>query len=44
MHCLSIPQKRIRVPPQTERKHIIIDNDSPEAIAELAEHLKKALN
>ncbi|EPS4821577.1 hypothetical protein ACVFMA_001249, partial [Escherichia coli] len=25
-------------------KHIIIDNDSPEAIAELAEHLKKALN
>ncbi|EPT6024234.1 hypothetical protein ACVQXT_004737, partial [Escherichia coli] len=23
---------------------IIIDNDSPEAIAELAEHLKKALN
>ena len=34
----------IRVPPQTERKHIIIDNDSPEAIAELAEHLKKALN
>jgi hypothetical protein len=34
----------IRVPPQTERKHIILDNDSPEAIAELAEHLKKALN
>ena len=34
----------IRVPPHTERKHIIIDNDSPEAIAELAEHLKKALN
>lgn len=31
----------IRVPPQTERKHIILDNDSPEAIAELAEHLKK---
>ncbi len=30
--------------PQTERKHIILDNDSPEAIAELAEHLKKALN
>ncbi|WP_252396902.1 hypothetical protein, partial [Escherichia coli] len=24
--------------------HIILDNDSPEAIAELAEHLKKALN
>ena len=23
----------IRVPPQTERKHIILDNDSPEAIA-----------
>ena len=35
---------RINVPPQPERKHIIIDNDSPEAIAELAEHLKKALN
>ncbi|MCZ9277035.1 electron transfer flavoprotein [Escherichia albertii] len=34
----------IRVPPQTERKHIIFENDSPEAIAELAEHLKKALN
>lgn len=34
----------VRVPPQTERKHIILDNDSPEAIAELAEHLKKALN
>ena len=34
----------IRVPPQTERKHINLDNDSPEAIAELAEHLKKALN
>ncbi len=34
----------IRVPPQTERKHIILDNDSPEAIAELVEHLKKALN
>ena len=34
----------IRVPPQTERKHIILDNDSPEAIAELAEYLKKALN
>lgn len=33
----------IRVPPQTERKHIILDNDSPEAIAELVEHLKKAL-
>lgn len=31
----------IRVPPQTKRKHIILDNDSPEAIAELAEHLKK---
>ncbi|POT57565.1 electron transfer flavoprotein [Citrobacter amalonaticus] len=34
----------ITVPPQTERKHLILDNDSPEAIAELAEHLKKALN
>lgn len=34
----------INVPPQTARKHIILDNDSPEAIAELAEHLKKALN
>ena len=34
----------ISVPPQTARKHIILDNDSPEAIAELAEHLKKALN
>ena len=34
----------ITVPPQTARKHIILDNDSPEAIAELAEHLKKALN
>ncbi|WP_336221987.1 electron transfer flavoprotein [Citrobacter amalonaticus] len=34
----------ITVPPQTERKHIILDNDSPEAIAELAEHLKKVLN
>lgn len=31
----------ITVPPQTARKHIILDNDSPEAIAELAEHLKK---
>lgn len=35
---------RIHVPPQTERKHIIIEGDSPEAVAELAEHLKKALN
>lgn len=34
----------VRVPPQTERKHIILDNDSPEAIADLVEHLKKALN
>ncbi|EBS7634956.1 electron transfer flavoprotein [Salmonella enterica] len=34
----------ITVPPQTERKHIILDNDSPEAIAALAEHLKKSLN
>ncbi|MTH46906.1 electron transfer flavoprotein [Intestinirhabdus alba] len=34
----------IRVPPQQARQHIILDNDSPEAIAELAEHLKKALN
>ncbi|HFZ8996046.1 TPA: electron transfer flavoprotein [Citrobacter freundii] len=34
----------ITVPPQTERKHIILENDSPEAIAELADHLKKALN
>lgn len=25
-----------------ERKHIILDNDSPEAIAQLAEHVKKA--
>lgn len=35
---------QIRVPPQAERKHIIFENDSPETIAELAEHLKKALN
>lgn len=34
----------LTVPPQTERKHIILENDSAEAIAELAEHLKKALN
>ena len=34
----------ITVPPQKERKHIILDNDSPEAIAQLAEHVKKALN
>ncbi|MEO3988477.1 electron transfer flavoprotein [Pseudocitrobacter cyperus] len=34
----------ISVPPQAERRHIMLDNDSPEAIAELAEHLKKALN
>lgn len=34
----------LSVPPQTERKHIILENDSAEAIAELAEHLKKALN
>lgn len=34
----------IVVPPQAERKRIILENDSPEAIAELAEHLKKALN
>ncbi|QJT81437.1 electron transfer flavoprotein [Kosakonia sp. MUSA4] len=33
----------ITVPPATPRKHIILDNDSPEAIAELAEHLKRAL-
>lgn len=32
------------VPPQTERKHIILDNDSPEAITALADHLKKSLN
>ncbi len=30
----------ISVPPQTERKHIILDNDSPEAITALADHLK----
>ncbi|MBS1207469.1 MAG: electron transfer flavoprotein [Proteobacteria bacterium] len=34
----------ITVPPATTRKHIILDNDSPEAIAELAELVKKALN
>ncbi|NDO83659.1 electron transfer flavoprotein [Citrobacter sp. NCU1] len=34
----------ITVPPQTQRKHIILDNDSPDAIAELAEYLKNALN
>lgn len=34
----------IQVPPQAERKHIIIENDSSEAIAELAEHLRKVLN
>ncbi|EHN5325264.1 electron transfer flavoprotein [Salmonella enterica subsp. enterica serovar Newport] len=34
----------ISVPPQTERKHIILDNDSPEAITALADHLKKSLN
>lgn len=34
----------ISVPPQTERKHILLDNDSPEAIAALADHLKKFLN
>ncbi|UXY12754.1 electron transfer flavoprotein [Kosakonia sp. ML.JS2a] len=34
----------IIVPPATTRKHIILDNDSPEAIAALAEHVKKALN
>ena len=34
----------LTVPPQTERQHIILENDSAEAIAELAEHLKKALN
>lgn len=31
----------LTVPPQTERQHIILENDSAEAIAELAEHLKK---
>ncbi|PWC12573.1 electron transfer flavoprotein [Brenneria corticis] len=35
---------QIHVPPQAERKHVIIEGDSPEAVAELAEHLKKALN
>lgn len=35
---------QIHVPPQAERKHIILESDTPEAIAELAEHLKKALN
>lgn len=34
----------IHVPPQAERKHIIIESDAPEAISELAEHLKKVLN
>ena len=34
----------ITVPPQTERKRIILENDSADAIAELADHLKKALN
>ncbi|SES80476.1 electron transfer flavoprotein [Kosakonia radicincitans] len=34
----------ITVPPATTRKHIILDNDSPEAIAQLAELVKKALN
>ncbi|AKP35246.1 electron transfer flavoprotein [Yersinia aleksiciae] len=34
----------IRVPPQAERKQIIFENDSPEAIAELVEHLRKVLN
>lgn len=31
----------ITVPPQTERKRIILENDSADAIAELADHLKK---
>lgn len=35
---------QIHVPPQAERKHIVLESDSPEAIAEQAEHLKKALN
>ncbi|UAN58728.1 electron transfer flavoprotein [Serratia sp. JSRIV004] len=34
----------ITVPPQKQRQRIILENDSPEAIAELADHLKKALN
>ncbi|ATA22793.1 electron transfer flavoprotein [Brenneria goodwinii] len=34
----------VHVPPQAERKHIIIESDTPEAIGELAEHLKKVLN
>ncbi|MEC5319616.1 electron transfer flavoprotein [Brenneria populi subsp. brevivirga] len=34
----------IHVPPQAERKNIIIEGDSPESIVELAEHLKKVLN
>lgn len=34
----------ITVPPATTRKHIILDNESPEAIAELAGYVKKALN
>ncbi|TKI02929.1 electron transfer flavoprotein [Martelella alba] len=34
----------IRVPPQAERKHIIIEGDSPEAVGRLAEHLKKIVN
>ncbi|KHN58993.1 electron transfer flavoprotein [Dickeya fangzhongdai] len=37
-------QTAIHVPPQAERKHIIIEGDSPEAVAELAEHVKKVLN
>lgn len=35
---------QIHVPPQAERKNIMLENDAPEAIAALAEHLKKALN
>ncbi|MGM3161989.1 electron transfer flavoprotein [Dickeya undicola] len=37
-------QTTIHVPPQAERKHIMIEGDSPEAVAELAEYVKKVLN
>ncbi len=38
-HATGEDSLTISVPPQTERKHIILDNDSPEAIT-MADHLK----
>ncbi|VFS45963.1 Uncharacterised protein [Budvicia aquatica] len=34
----------LSAPQQAERKRVVIEGDSPQAISELADHLRKAMN